>query len=134
MKDPRQLKKRGAWYSYVLDGIDDSSSANDLNITFEDDKSRIKFFLDTFDEEYNYENNKRLYPSLRMRISEYLQGLPECIDIHYTYSDIIRISKEFEGYKSGAKESYYCNNWFKILADCILQLARRYGINVFQYQ
>ena len=134
MKDPRQLKKRGAWYSYVLDSIDESSNANDLNITFEDDKSRIKFFLDTFDKEYNYENNKRLYPSLRMRISEYLQGLPGCIDIHYTYSDIIRISKEFEDYKSGAKESYYCNNWFKILADCILQLAKRYGINVFQYQ
>lgn len=134
MKDPRQLKKWGAWYNYVLDCIDDSSSANDLNITFDDDKSRIKFFLDTFDKEYNLDWEKKSYPSLRMRISNYLQGLPGCISIDYQYVDIIRISKEFEGYKSKAKENYYCNNWFKIIADCILKLAHRYGINTFKYQ
>lgn len=134
MKNPRQLKKWGAWYNYVLDGIDQSSDVTNSNITFEDDKSRIKFFLDTFNESHNYDYNKKCCPSLRMRISDYIQGLPGCISVHYEYADIIRLSKEFDGYKSNAKESYYCNNWFKILADCILQLAKRYGINVFQYQ
>lgn len=134
MKDPRKLKKWGAWYNYVLDCIDESSNATDLNITFEDDESRIKFFLDWFDKEYNYENNKRLYPSLRMRISSYLQGLPGCINTHYLNHDIIRLSKEFEGYKSKAKEAYFCNKWFDILSVCILQLAHRYGINTFKYQ
>lgn len=134
MKDPRQLKKWGAWYSYVLDCIDKGANADDLNITFEDDKSRIKFFLDRFNEEYNSEYYKKVCPSLRLRISDYLQGLPGCISIHFTYADIIRISKEFDGYKSKAKEEFYCDNWFGILANCILQLARRYGINVFQYQ
>lgn len=134
MKDPRKLKVWGPWYNYVLDCIDESSNATDLNITFEDDKSRIKFFLDWFDKEYNYENNKRIYPSLRMRISLYLQGLPGCINTHCYYHDIIRLSKEFEGYKSKAKEAYFCNKWFDILATCILQLAHRYGINTLKYQ
>lgn len=134
MKDPRKLKKWGAWYSYVLDCIDDSSYVNDSNITFEDDKSRIKFFLDCFDKEYNFDWHKKAYPALRFRIYNYLLGLPGCVSTHYNYEDIIRLSKEFDGYKSKAKEEFYCNNWFKILADCILGLAQRYGINVFQYQ
>ena len=134
MKDPRQLKKWGAWYSYVLDCIDESSNASDLNITFEDDKSRIEFFLNSFDEEYNNEWEKKSHPSLKLRISEYLKGLPGSISTHYYYHDIIRLSKEFEGYKSKAKEAYFCNKWFDILAACILQLAHRYRINTFQYQ
>ena len=134
MKDPRKLKVWGKWYSYVLDSIDESSNASDLDLTFEDDRSRIKFFLEQFNEVYNYDYNKQSYPSLRLRISEYLQGLPGSINIHYTYYDIIRLTKEWEGYKSKNKEAYFCNNWFKILAACILQLAARYNINTYQYQ
>lgn len=134
MKDPRKLKVWGKWYSYVLDSIDESSTASDLDLTFEDDRSRIEFFLEQFNEEYNYDYNKQSYPSLRLRISEYLQGLPSSISIHYTYHDIIRLTKEWEGYKSKNKEAYFCNNWFKILAICILQLAARYKIDVYKYQ
>lgn len=134
MKDPRKLKVWGKWYSYVLDSIDESSTASDLDLTFEDDRSRIKFFLEQFNEEYNYDYNKQSYPSLRLRISEYLQGLPSSINIHYTYYDIIRLTKEWEGYKSENKEEYFCNNWFKILATCILQLAARYKIDIYKYQ
>ena len=134
MKDPRKLKVWGKWYSYVLDSIDESSAASDLDLTFEDDRSRIKFFLEQFNEEYNYDYNKQSYPTLRLRISEYLQGLPSSINIHYTYYDIIRLTKEWEGYKSKNKEEYFCNNWFKILATCILQLAARYKIDIYKYQ
>lgn len=134
MKDPRKLKVWGKWYSYVLDSIDESSTASDLDLTFEDDKSRIKFFLEQFNEEYNYDYNKQSYPSLRLRISEYLKGLPSSINIHYTYYDIIRLTKEWEGFKSKNKEEYFCNNWFKILATCILQLAERYKIDIYKYQ
>ena len=63
-----------------------------------------------------------------------IKGLPDSICTHYYYHDIIRLSKEFEGYKSKAKEAYFCNKWFDILAACILQLAHRYGINTFKYQ
>ena len=134
MKDPRKLKVWGKWYSYVLDSINESSTASDLDLTFEDDRSRIKFFLEQFNEVYNYDYNKQSYPSLRLRISEYLQGLPGSINIHYTYYDIIRLTKEWEGYKSKNKEAYFCNNWFKILATCILQLAERYKIDIYKYQ
>ena len=134
MKDPRKLKVWGKWYSYILDSIDESSNASDLDLTFEDDRSRIKFFLEQFNEVYNYDYNKQSYPSLRLRISEYLQGLPGSINIHYTYYDIIRLTKEWEGYKSKNKEAYFCNNWFKILATCILQLAARHKIDICKYQ
>ena len=134
MKDPRKLKRWGAWYNYVLDCIDESSNATDLNITFEDDRSRIKFFLESFNETNNYDYNKKRFPSLQMRLSDYIQGLPGSISVHHEYADIIRLSKEFEGYKSKAKEEYFCNKWFDILAACILQLAQRYGINTFKYQ
>lgn len=134
MKDPRKLKKLEKWYNYVLDSIDESATANNLDLTFEDDRSRIKFFLEQFNEEYNHEWRKQSYPSLRLRISEYLQGIPSSISIHFYYHDIIRLTKEWEGYKSKNKEEYFCNNWFKILATCILQLAVRYKIDIYKYQ
>lgn len=134
MKDPRKLKKLEKWYNYVLDSIDESATANNLDLTFEDDRSRIEFFLEQFNEEYNHEWRKQSYPSLRLRISEYLQGIPSSISIHFYYHDIIRLTKEWEGYKSKNKEEYFCNNWFKILATCILQLAVRYKIDIYKYQ
>lgn len=134
MKDPRKLKVWGKWYSYILDGIDESSHTDELGISFEEDRMRLMFFLENFNKEFNFDYNKRNYPSLHLRISEYLRGLPSSISIHYTYHDIIRLTKEWEGYKSKNKEEYFCNNWFKILATCILQLAARYKIDIYKYQ
>ena len=134
MKDPRKLKVWGKWYSYILDGIDESSHTDELGISFEEDRMRLMFFLENFNKEFNFDYNKRNYPSLRLRIAEYLKGLPGSINIHYTYCDIIRLTKEWEGYKSKNKEAYFCNNWFKILATCILQLAARYKIDIYKYQ
>ena len=134
MKDPRKLKVWGKWYSYVLDSIDESSAANDLDLTFEDDRSRIKFFLEQFNEEYNFDYNKRNCPPLRLRIASYLQGLPSSINIDFETYRIILLTKEWEGYKSKNKEYYFCNKWFEIIAACILQLAARYNINTYQYQ
>lgn len=134
MKDPRKLKVCGKWYNYVLDSIAESSTASDLGLTFEDDRSRIEFFLEQFNEDYNYDYNKIRYPILRLRIASYLQGLPSSINIDFMWYRIIELTKEWEGYKSKEKEEYFCNKWFEIIATCILQLAARYKINTFQYK
>ena len=133
MKDPRELKKWGKWYNYVLYRIYESSAAHDLDLTFVDDRSRIKFFLEQFNEEYNFDYNKRNCPTLRLRIASYLQGLPSSINIDYEWHKIIMLTKEWEGYKSKNKEDYFCNKWFEIIATCILQLAARYKIDTYQY-
>lgn len=129
MKDPRLLKKHGAWYSYILDSIDSS----DYNVELTDDKSRIEFFLKCFNEEYNFDYNRHNYPCLSVRIGKYLRCLPSCIHIALYYDDIIRLSKQFDGYKSKKKEAYYCSNWQEIIGEYIVSLALRLGINIGPY-
>lgn len=135
MKDPRELKRIGLWYSYILDSIDGCTEADELGITFKDDKERVEFFLERFNEDdRNSDYEKRRTPSLQSRIADFIRDMPSCINVYTYYFDIIRITKEWEGYTSVQKGNYYCNNWFDLLAMYILQLACRFGIKLSKYE
>ena len=81
----------------------------------------IAFFLDCFKKEY-HTNNKKL--SYQDKISDYLQGLPSCLNIDFYYCDIIERVKELhEDTNMNVTEKIYLN-WFNHLAFHIVKLSQ----------
>lgn len=118
-KNVREYKKVGVQFAYILDCI---YNENNENMS---DKEAIKYFFDCFNEEYNYNYNKRLYPNLQKRISEYIQGLPTCINIAFTDYDIINIGKTWGYCKTEKQTSNFVNNWFSVIAFRLIQLKEK---------
>lgn len=77
-KNVRDIKNVGVQFGYILDCI---YNENNENMS---DKEAINYFFECFNEEYNYDYNKRLYPNLTDRVREYIKGLPSCFSIDYT--------------------------------------------------
>lgn len=82
-KNVREYKNVGVQFAYVLDCIYNDEKDN------MSDKEAINYFFDCFNEEYNYNYNKRLYPNLQKRISEYIQGFPNCLSIAFIITVIL---------------------------------------------
>lgn len=122
-KNIRDYKVNGNQFSYGLDAINViDCEGNEIEAT---DKERVKYFFDTYNSEYNKDYNKRLYPDSIERLSSYLQGLPSCIDIAFTYQDIEKIGKSW-GYCENEKETErFINSWFKEISVKLL-LLRQY--------
>lgn len=127
--------RNGVQLVYVLDCIKDSSRAFDENLSFSDDHEVMRFFFDCFNEEYNNQYNKRLFPSLQNRIAEYLKGLPSCCDIDYWNDEIIKhgviwgVLSSVDDKRAGR----FAENWFNVVALRILQVAQKVGINPYKY-
>lgn len=118
-KSVREYKKVGVQFAYVLDCI---YNENNENMS---DKETIKYFFDCFNEEYNYNYNKRLYPNLQKRISEYIQGLPNCFSIAFTNYDIEQVGKTWGYCKTEKQTSNFVNNWFDVIAFRLIQLKEK---------
>lgn len=96
------------------------------------DKEKVQFVLDCFDKEYNYLNNKKRYPSLTNRLSEWLQGLPGVFEVAFYNEDILKLGLKFGLIDPGAtddEEYYFINSWFNLCAAAFFDLAKDLGIN-----
>ena len=127
--------RNGVQLVYVLDCIRNSSRAADENISFSSDAAALQFFFDTFNEEFNDAYNKRLFPSLQMRISEYLRGLPSCISIDYWNCDILKLGLIWGVIDStdGRKAEKFLQNYWGVLALRIIQAAQKCGLNPYKF-
>ena len=127
--------RNGVQLVYVLDCIRNSSRATDEGREFANDFEVLKFFFDTFNEEFNDQYNKRRYPNLQNRIGEYLQGLPSCMDVDYWNDEIIKLGLIWGvlDQSEGRKAEKFVNNWFNVLGLRICQAAQKVGINPYQY-
>lgn len=117
-KDVRDYKNVGVQYAYVLDAIDFEGS----------DKEKVAYFLDCFNNEYNYDYNKRCYPNLQERIAEYIKGLPSCIGIAFSDYEIAQIGKSWGYCKTDKQAAKFVDNWFANIAYRLLQLKEYYNI------
>ena len=111
----------GIWHHYFM--------------KFENDKQVLQFFFDEFNEEFNYESNKRYYPSLQQRIEQYLKGLPGCCSIEYADYNILQLGIKW-GVLSSTDDKKACKfvaNFFSVLALRIIQAATKVGININMY-
>lgn len=118
-KNVRNYKNLGVQFGYILDCI---YNENNENMS---DKEAINFFFKCFNDEYNYDYNKRLYPNLQKRISEYIQGLPNCFGIAFTHYDIEQIGKSWGYCTTPAKTANFVNNWFSVIAFRLIQLKEK---------
>jgi hypothetical protein len=127
--------RNGVQLVYILDCIKNSRIAADLGVEFKTDADALQFFFNCFNEEFNFAYNKRRFPNLQERIGEYLQGLPGCCDIDYTYHDIILLGVNWGVLSSteGKKADKFIENFFSICAFRILQAAGKVGINPYKY-
>lgn len=117
----RNYKINGKQFAYVLDSIIVYDN-EDNEIESATDKERVKYFFVCFNDEYNSPYEKKLYPNLRDRISQYLQGLPKCIHVAFTDYDIAQIGKEWGYCKTERSENQFIENWFSCIALRLLQL------------
>lgn len=125
-KNIRDYKRNGNQFAYILDSITVANFiGNEIDAT---DKEKVKYFLDTFEQEYNYVNNKKLYPNLQNRIANYIQGLPSCINVAFENYAIIEIGKSWGYCTSERKESEFINNWFSCIAFRLIQLKEYFNL------
>lgn len=126
-KNIRDYKINGKQFAYVLDAIDVTDyEGNEIeNVS---DKEKVKFFFDTFEKEYNCEYYRKIYPNLQQRISQYIQGLPNCINIAFYNYDIINIGKSWGYCQTERKENEFVNNWFSVIAFRLLQLKDYFNL------
>lgn len=96
-KNVREHKNAGVQFAYVLDCIYNDEKDN------MSDKEAVNYFFECFNKEYNNNYNKRLYPDLQERISQYIQVLPACISIAFTDYDIINTGKTWGYCENGKK-------------------------------
>lgn len=127
--------RNGVQLVYVLDCIKNSSRANDEDKEFTTDKDALGFFFECFDQEYNYQYNKRLFPSLPDRIGAYLRGLPSCCNIDYWNYEIIKLGLTWGVLDSpeGRKAEKFADNFFEVCGLRIIQAASKVGLNPYQY-
>jgi hypothetical protein len=127
--------RNGVQLVYVLDCIRNSSRATDEGKEFANDFEVLKFFFDTFNEEFNNQNNKRLYPNMADRIGQYLQGLPSCCNIDYWNDEIIKLGVSWcvLDQTEGRKAEKFASNFFTMCGLRILQAAQKVGLNPYQW-
>lgn len=127
MKNPRDYKRGGAMFAYILDSV----YSDEIDCEKMTDKERIGFLLDTFFEEM-YKNDRRRMCVLDL-LREWLQGLPSTISVAFYYCGIAETGKKMGYCKDARSEARFVNNWWRMLAFDILRLARIYGIDMSRF-
>lgn len=117
-KNIRDYKKVGVQFGYILDAINLEGT----------DKDKVSFFFDSFNEEYNSAYDKRCYPNLIDRISNFIQGLPTCIGVAFSDYDIIQIGKSLGYCKTDKQAAKFVDNWFDTIALRLIQLKKYYNL------
>lgn len=126
-KNPRDYKRGGAMFAYILDSV----YSDDFDTEKMTDKERIEFLLDTFFEEMCKNDRRRMCVLDLLR--EWLQGLPSAINIAFSYYDIAVTCKSMGYCKDARSEARFINNWWGMLACCILRLAKIYKIDISRF-
>jgi hypothetical protein len=108
-------------FNYLLNSIDFEGS----------NENKINFVLDSFDNEYNQESKKYI-SNLQNRFSEYLKGLPSCLNIVFYNYDILQLAKSWGSLPENAtekQEDKIINNYFNFMAAKFFQLCKQNKVN-----
>lgn len=116
-------KKYEEVYQYILDCI----NSDDLNENASD-KEKVKCFIDTFHDEYDNAYRRKLYPVRHVHIANYLQGLPSICSVSYENYRIAELGKQWGYVKDNNSECRFIDNWFRMIAVRIIEMADYYDI------
>lgn len=126
-KNPRNYKRGGAMFAYILDSV----YSDEIDTESMTDREKIEFLLDTFFEEM-YKNDRRRMCTFDL-LREWLQGLPSAISVAFSYYGIAATGKGMGYCKDARSEARFINNWWGMLAYYILHLARIYEIDMSRF-
>lgn len=108
---------------YILSVIDGEG----YGLTLESPKQKIDFVYDTFKNEYGHQI--KYYGNNEVRaFSEYLAGLPSCINIEFRNYYIILIAKSLGSIPMDAsdkQEQKIISNWFNYISNKFFQLKNK---------
>lgn len=93
---------------------------------------KLIYVLECFKNEYDCEYNRKVFPNVQRRLSEWLQGLPSAFSVEYHYCDILVLSRAWGYIRENAtevEEDRICANWFNFISSKFFQLCRKEGIN-----
>lgn len=127
--------RNGVQLVYVIDCIKNSSRAADEGLEFNTDAEALQFFFDCFEQEFNFQYNKRMFPNLAERIGEWLRGLPSCCNIDYTNYNILLLGVKWGVLSSteDKKAGKFLEDFFTKCGVRILQAAQKVGLNPYKY-
>lgn len=117
MKDLRLNKRYGVQFEYLFDCINTEQIGENAT-----DKEKIDFVFKTFEDEYGNPYNKRTYPNECERLSQYLRGLPSCVNVAFADYDIIQIGKSWGFCKTSKAEDNFVEKWFDVCAFRLIQM------------
>lgn len=110
-------------YQYILDCIDYEELKE--NATGEE---KIRKFIDVFHSEYDNAYRRKIYPTLSVHIANYLQGLPSICSVAYENYRIAELGKQWGYVTNDESEGRFIDNWFKMIAVRIIEMADYYDI------
>jgi len=105
-------------FTYLMEAINFKGS----------DLEKLHSVLIAFNEEHNFDNNKRRLPNLQNRFADWLQGLPSAIDIEYYNFDIIQLAKKWEAIPQNAtekQEQKILDNYWDFMSCKFFQLCKQ---------
>lgn len=100
-------------------------------VTTTSDKDRLQFVFDRYSSEYNYTQNKKLYPNRQQRLSEWFKGLPSSFNLDFENYEIIRLSIEWGYIRENAPakvREQILSNWFMRMAFNLIKIAEKEGV------
>lgn len=114
-------KKYEKIYQYILDCIDYDGLKDDAT-----DEEKVSKFIEVFHSEYDDAYRRKIYPILSIRIANYLQGLPSVCSVAYENYQIAELGKQWGYVTDNESESRFINNWFRMIALRIIEMADYY--------
>lgn len=118
--------KKSSIENYVLRSIDLSS----YGIKAIGEKNKISALFRIFQEEYWHEyNKKRFNNNIKRGISEWLSGLPSCVNIVFYYNDIRKKGITLGLISKKATERQFEKfekDWFNLIAETLVKIYNRH--------
>lgn len=109
-------------FNYILNAIDSEG----YEVTTNTDQEKIQFVLTTFISEQSY--NIDYYGNIQTAFTNWLMGLPSCVNIDFENYQIIELAKNWGSIPQNATEAQedkIINNWFNFITNKFFQLAKK---------
>jgi len=95
----------------------------------ENDREKIQFVLECFNAEYYKWQSHR---NIKSVFTEYLQGLPSCVNIPFMNWEILEMASEISkiNFKTEKQEWKIIDNYFNFMTDIFFKLVKDYKIKL----
>ncbi len=116
-------KKYEKVYQYILDCIDHDDLKENAT-----DEEKVSTFIDVFHSEFEDSYRRKIYPILSIHIANYIQGLPSVCSVAYENYWIAELGKQWGYITDEESEGRFIDNWFRMIALRIIEMADYYDI------